>query len=64
MEMKGFKSTNFSMRKVFNFYLGNSENNTLLINIMGHPASDIMRRNQNTKHIRCQINFLSTLQEN
>ena len=52
------------MRKVFNFYLGNSENNTLLINIMGDPASDIMWRNQNTKHIRCQINFLSTLQEN
>ena len=53
-------SMNFSARKVLNFYQGNSKNtNTLLIHLVGHPASNILKRNQNTEHIVCQIKFIS-----
>ena len=49
------KSGNFSTRIVWNFYQGNNKNtNTLLTTIMGHIASHIMKRSQNTQKIMYQ----------
>ena len=42
------------------FYQGNNKNtNTLLITTVGHPASDLMKRNQNMQHVMYQVKYLS-----
>lgn len=52
------KKRNFSARKVLNSYQGHNTNpNTLLITIMGYPASDLIK-NQHTQH-KSQIKFPS-----
>ena len=55
VKMKHFKSRNFTTNKELNFYQRNKNTNTLVITIMGHPASDIMKRNQNTNKISLEV---------